>query len=285
MKNLMAVLFAGISFCFYLSFPTIASATSVSITDKKGIKTNADEFKSHRHDACKGFMYYSGVSTETDFYWDFLPINTGKYIVRIPFSIIKRIKVDEKTDPKNKYRKSYVYKIYLSDNSTLEGTAIKITEFTGESDLGIFKISTRGVREIIFEQEPKSSFNATPKGKHTATLILSDNSNLLLRGATFVEESKNKNGCYTGEGYPSFMNFQTGESKYEISWGKIAEIVFVKAKKKYPKKFKLVTKKGSEYVGSASNLIGIEGITKIGGYILRVIVPFDSEAIKLVLKN
>ena len=137
----------------------------------------------------------------------------------------------------------------------------------------------------IFQQKPKTSFNATPRGQHKANLILSDTSNLLLRGATFVKEDKNKNGCYTGEGYPSFMKFQTGESKYEIHWGKIAEIVFVKAKKKYSKNFKLVTKKGSEYVGSASNLIGIEGITKIGGYNLRVIVPFDSEAIKLVLKN
>jgi hypothetical protein len=285
MKNLMTILFTGILFCFYLSFPTIASATSVSITDKKGITTNADEFKSHRHDGCKGFIYYSGVSTETDFYWDFLPINTGKYIVRIPFSIIKRIKVDEEADPKKKYQKSYVYKIYLADNSTLQGTAAKISEFTGESDLGKFKISTNGVREIIFQQEPKASFNATPKGNYTANLILSGNSSLLLKGATFVKEAENKNGCYTGEGYPSFMEFQTGESKYEIRWDKIAEIVFVKAKKKNSKNFKLVTNKRSEYVGSASNLIGIEGITKIGGYNLRVIVPFDSEAIKLVFEN
>ena len=49
----------------------------------------------------------------------------------------------------------------------------------------------------------------------------------------------------------------------------------------YPR-FTLVTKIGSEYEGSTSNPIGIEGVAKIGDYHLRVLVPFKTRSIKLI---
>lgn len=279
--------FTSIYFFLLLSFPAITSAANVSITDAKGIETNVEAFKSHRQENCGGVRYYLGVPTETDFFWDFIPIDTGEYIVRIPFSIIRQIEVEEKTDPENRFIKSYVYTVNLADNSILKGTVAKIKEFTGDSDLGKFKISIGGVRSIIFQHVHRTSFNASKKGNHSANLVLFEKSTMILDGATFVEENKNKNGCYTGEGYPSFIKFQTGESEYEISWDKIAEIVFVKTDEKYSyrKFFKLVTRKGSEYTGSASNIIGIEGVAKLGGYSLRVTVPLDSNSIKLVFKH
>ena len=272
-----------------LCFSGQAIAVDTAVTDAKGIKTQVANFKSHYHVNCKGIFYYMSVATEKDFYWDFLPIDTGDYIIRIPFSIITKIKVEEQTDPKNTWRKYYIYSLFLSDDTEVKGIPNRVTEFTGSAELGKFTILTKGVAEIIFKHEPRLNFNATPKGTHSAILVFSDNSQLQLRGASFISETKNKNGCYLREGYPTHMQFATGASEYTISWEKISEIVYIQSEKtssdSSKAEFKLVTKSESEYVGSANNLIGIEGIIKIGNYNLRIIVPFTSKAKKLKLLN
>jgi hypothetical protein len=260
-----------------LVFSTDAAAVDAQITDRTGAKTIVSNLKSHRHDSCGGFMYYLGVATETDFYYDFLPVKTGEYEVQIPFEIIKLVTVQEKTDPKDTWRKSYLYNIFLSDGTEIKGELRKVSEFTGASDLGAFKIATGGVKEIVFTHKPSLSFNATSCGKNKATLVLSDGSQLLLNGVAFVNEKKNRNGCYIGEEECLYsMKFKAGETEYDIEWGKISSIVFGGSEK-----FKLVAKTGSELVGTAQNTIGAEGIATIGHFKLRVIVPFDSKASKL----
>ena len=264
-------LFAG------LIFSEKAVASDAEITDRKEVKTVVTNFKSHRHDSCEGVFYYVGIATKTDFYVEFLTIDTGEYKVRVPFEIIERVTVQEETDAKETWGKSYIYTVFLSDKTEIKGGVSQASDFTGDSELGKFKISTVGVKEIIFNHKLKLKFNATPKGKYSATIELSDETKLHLNSATFVNEEENKNGCYTGkENYPSSMKFKRGESEYEIAWGKISSIVYSNSTE-----FKLIIKTGSEFVGIAQHVIGIEGIAEIGSFRLRVTVPFDSKATTL----
>jgi hypothetical protein len=260
-----------------LVFSTNATAVDAEITNPTGSKTIVSNLKSHREDSCEKFMYYLGVATKTDFYNDFMLLNTGEYEVRVPFEIIKRFTAQEKTDPKATWRKSYICTVLLSDGTEIRGEPIKMADFTGSTDWGGLKIFFGGFKEIAFTREPSLSYNATSCGKNSATLVLSDGSQLLLNKVAFVNEEQNKNGCYIGEEECLYsMKLKVGESEYDIAWGKILSIVFSGSEK-----FKLVAKTGSELEGTAHNIIGVEGIATIGNFKLRVIVPFDSKASKL----
>ncbi len=259
-------------------FLTDAIALDAEITDETGVRTIVTNFKCHRHDSCKGLMYYLRVATETDFYNDFILLNTGEYEVQVPFEIVKRVTAQERTDSTETWKKSYIYTVLLSDGIEIRGEPIKMSEFTGSTDLGEFRISTGGVKEIVFIHKPSLIFNATSFGKNSATLVLSDGSQLRLNGTAFVNEKKNKNGCYIDEEeFLYSMKLKVGVSEHDIGWEKISSILFNSSRY-----FKLVAKTGSEIIGTAENVVGVEGIATIGNFKLRVTVPFDSKASKFI---
>jgi hypothetical protein len=259
-----------------------AYEVNVDLTDSNGIKIKVSNLKAYKKFSCKGMMYYLGVATKTEFSWDFVPIDTGDYIVHVPFEIIQKIKVDKKTDPKKKWVKSYIYNIFLSDASVIKGEPQRISEFKGDTDLGKFSVSKTNVKEILFNHTPALNFNAVLKGKKNAVLELSDKSQLSLEGASFVKDVKNKNGCFLRETFPNEMVFDTGASQYTIVWDKIASIVFQKSKKSYEIKFKLISKNGNEYLGTARELSGIQGAASIGSFKLRLTIPFNSKALRVI---
>ncbi|NIM15174.1 MAG: hypothetical protein GTO45_24685 [Candidatus Aminicenantes bacterium] len=259
-----------------------AYEVNVDLTDSNGMKTKVSNLKAYMKDSCKGMMYYLGVATKTEFSWDFIPIDTGDYIVNVPFEIIQKIKVEKKKDPKKTWRINYIYNLFLSDGSVIKGETKRITEFKGDTDLGKFSVSKANVKEILFNHTPALNFNAELKGKKNAVLELSDKSQLSLEGASFVKDVKNRNGCFLRETFPNEMIFDTGASQYTIVWDKIASIVFQKLEKSYEKKFKLISKNGNEYLGTARELTGIQGAAVIGGFKLRLTIPFNSKALRVI---
>ena len=265
--------------------PTVSPAFTIEcqITDQDGLQMSVTDLKAHSHDSCGSFRYWVGVPRETDFYWDFIPIRMDEYILYVPFEVIKSVTVQKEEEASGWER--YRYRLVLSDGTVIEGTPTKkISDFTGECDLGDFKISIGGIKKINFVH-PKMSISAAPKGKNRATLYLSDGTQLQLNGSAFVVETRNKNGCYTGEKYFNTLKFEVGVVEYNIEWDKIAAIVFAESDKPTPKKFKLIQQSGSEYVGSAINRDGVEGIVTQGNFKLRVIVPFTSRAERLLFSS
>lgn len=253
------------------------SSIKALITDSKGVKTEVQNIVSYYSESCEGFMYYMGVSTHTEFEWDYLPINTQKYIVNVPFEIISTINlVDEKND---------IYNIKLTDDSILKGKLSAIKQIRGSTDLGQFQISQSSIKEISFiHSSIKRAFSSTPRhnGMGNTILVINTQEELNIRNSIFVFEDRNRNGCYIGEEYQEIIHFEVGDSEYDIGWGKIGKIIFPIEDGK--EEVRLVTKTGSEYTGKITgpgnaNLgyPGIQGLAKVGSFILRVTVPFNSK--------
>jgi len=260
-------------------FASHATATDAVITDKTGAKATVSNLKSHRHDECGSpfLINVFGGSTETDFYYDFLEVNMGEYEVRIPFEIIKAVTVHKMTDPEKTQSEQNIYAVLLSDGTEIKGVPTRVNEFVASTDLGEFTISTGGVKDIVFPKQPSLSFSASPCGENSATLVLLDGSQLRVNGAAIMCEKKNRNGCHAGEEYLQSFKFNVGESQYDIAWGKISSIVL-----SVSGNIKLIAKTGIELDGAAQNVLGVQGIAKIGKFTLRVTVPFDSKASKII---
>ena len=262
-------------------------AANVEFTDINEVKTSITDFKTHLHENCESALTYIGVPTKTDFSWEILFVSTSNYRVHIPFDIIQQVTKTGEAD----------YTILLSDKTVIEGKLVGVTHlgrtsFEGEADLGSFSTSLNTVKELLFRHEPMTSFEAVPQNENVATLTLSDDTQIQLKGIGFVEQTENKNGCYIGATYKSTIPFTTGSVKYDISLDKLAGIEFMhdmEAKdanlialgvKKV--NFKVISKATKEYVGSTDKLImGIGGVTQIGNFELEVIVPFTSTAKKI----
>ena len=251
-----------------LTFSDTALATDVVIIDDNKNKTQVSDFTTHRSDSCGhiGF-YYRNVPRETNFYWDFVPIFTFFYEVRIPLHIIRQI---TKSEGKS-------YDIILADNTKVHGKLSHVTNFIGESDLGKLYIKPDDIEEIKFLNEPKVNFNASPKGDKTAKLITFGDNQVLLEGVIFVKEKRNENGCYIGEEYKNNMAFKSGAAEYELSWEKISAFIFMDAS------LKLISKKGNEHAGKALDIKGVEAVAQIGNYKLAVTVPFSYTRSKKIL--
>ena len=258
-------------------FSAHANGIEVNITDKKGITTTVTDIKLHLMSDCKFMIIYQGVPTKTEVTWDVLPIFTGDYLVKIPFSIIQQLVGQSVT---------------LGDGTVLTGKPLTPINYTkgstivGDADLGTFTISLDDMVRMSFVNKPDVTFHATPTGgSRSGTLILADNSQLPLTDLRLVTEGRNKNGCFTGEEYPPLMKFKTGESVYDLSWDKIAEIRWTGSNLVG---FDLVASSGKIYTGHATNLegetAGIQGIASINDYQLAVTIPIASKA-KLILEK
>jgi hypothetical protein len=260
-----------------------AEAVDAVITDQKGTKTSVTGLRSHRADNCKGFTYYIGTPTETDTYSDsiFLSVDDDQYRIEIPLDIIKSATRGQSDTKDRSSRRSEQWTVVLSDDTTLTGKPTTFSDFKGKAELGDFTIPQMSVGSITFSS-PKTTHQAKSNGSRTVTLHVSDTEKRSLGGATFIFENKNQNGCFTGFGYRSSVQFVTeGSAKYELSWDKIRELRFTK--EKYSASLQLVAPSGTEYTGRVQEGLGIEGVSRIGAFDLHVIVPFASTAKRLTV--
>jgi len=282
-KTLVCIICLLVLFIFMSNLMLFPKGYTAVIKDSANSKIVVENFKAHKSSSCKGFMYYIGSATKTNYYWEYIPLKTGSgCIINIPFSFITKISVTSKQSPASKYSKIYYYNFFLTDNTNLSGRVTGISDFTGKTDLGDFKIYSSGVREIVFGKKPSTTHNIRTYGNNSAKVSVSEVKKMLILKASFYKVRKNKNGCFTGYSYPMSLDFKTGASSYNVNWGKIKEFVPVKTKGKYSViwKLKLITKKGSEYTGK-SKVEGISGLTMIGKYKYRIYIPFKSDVKKI----
>jgi len=293
--NILSIAFFRLSAPIATSVPSTITPVPVTptipipsfdalLTDRRGLQTKVTDLKAHIHDSCGSVYYYIDASIETDFDWDFIRFFTGEYEIDVPFEIIQKVEV-KYGDYSNEKRDS----IILADGTVIQGrdgaTGDELgTMLMGETDLGKFQIAFEDISEMTPLYEPSSSFIAIPSGTNNAILSLQDGTELKLENATFYRLEKNKNGCYLGnQTYTNSVIFETtGGSNYELTWEKMGSISFVR---EAWDQFNLVTPSGSEYSGRVPDVVGIEGTASLGNYILKVRVPFYSNAKSLTFSK
>jgi hypothetical protein len=273
-----------------------ASADQVVVTDEKGAKTTAADFRAHKHDGCKGMMYYMGSPTETDTYFDSMYLEIGgtlagsEYLVEIPLSIISSVKSHARADSlKDPFFEKFKWDVVLSDGTTLTGrpvpfkSALGFDDFRGKTELGDFTIEWRHVAQLSFGS-PKHEHQAMANGTHSLTLYANDSDKKELTGATFIYNRTNQNGCFDGLAYKDTIDFITdGGAKYQLTWDKIRELRFVNRANTVS--VQLVGPSGTEYTGKFASALGIEGVSRVGAFDLHVVVPVASTAQRLAVEK
>lgn len=263
---------------------------NATVIDQANAQINVTKLQAFVYSTCDTGLIYVGVPTTTEFYWDFISLNVGEYIVDIPFEIIRNITVQQ-----GEPLYQYAVTVTLSDGTVLQGEddafangtdLTPLTLLVGESDLGGFLIEFWNVKEITPVQDPQLSFAASASGTNPATLTLSDGNQINLEYATFYAWETNDNGCYLdGERYNNSIGFDTiGGATFQVSWDKIKSIIFTR-REFHSDEFKLTTLSGDELAGRANNMSGVEGIANFGSFTLKVRVPFTSTAISLTFDN
>ena len=257
------------------------------IVDQQDVKTVVMQPKVHYYQDCKGVIYYTNVATEVNFYWDYLQVNTGDFVVEVPLEIVRNV-VFEPLERKDQYSPSRSsITVSLLDDTVLTGETPAYYELTGEADLGDFKLNIANLKEITAVDISNSSFAATLLGSHQLTLNLSGGNTLKLESASFYVVKRNRNGCLVGKDYPEKLAFQTGASEYDVTWDKIKGIVPLpqpsratqiarKADEPVPDEFVLTTQSGSEYSGRSRAIDGVTGIATFGDFKLKVEVDFTN---------
>ena len=252
------------------------------ITDIKGSNTSVTHIRAHRYDGCKGMMYYAGVSTETDTYWDsiFLSVAADRYRVSIPLDIIKNVKREPPQENGRSSQPSQQWTVVLSDDTMLVGEPTTFVDFNAKAELGEYSIPWGNVSALVFSS-PKPTHQVKANGTRAMTLHLTGNEKLTLTGATFISDDKNKNGCFIGFSYKSSTHFTTdGGAEYDITLDKVRELRF--GKDKSLTSIQIVSPSGTEYSGHLG-ATGVEGISRVGTFDLLFTVPFTSSAKSLTV--
>ena len=260
-------------------------AVDAVVMDKIGSKTAITGLLLHKTDKCGGMFYYSSTPTETALDLQYLPLDTGDYIVKVPFSLIQQLSVAQKQKEEGTLA-AYVFTVTLTNKTILRGNvhegysrvwnALEESDvFIGESELGSFRLPVPDVRGITFS-EPNHPVEVNhPAGSTKAMLRLADKTEIALHSVSFVINEKNRNGCYVGDKLVSMFKFKTeGGSEYELSLDKISAFTFSAG----APTFTLSSKQGQKYVGHSSDADGIAATTEIGGVTLEVIVLFNTRA-------
>ena len=144
-------------------------------------------------------------------------LDIGSITIRIPYEIVDSLQI-KKT--KTKYNHYYHTKVFLGNNTTLEGRAW--VKFNGMSELGETKILYKDIKSVVFKQEAKTEFKVAPFGAHNVTLNTIDNRKIEVSNANFVKVKANENGVWLANEPSDILNFkETGGSDYEVNWVKI----------------------------------------------------------------
>lgn len=265
------------------------------VTDGSGAKTYVKEFETYYESRTGNMIIHLNAAQSTMTTWNKLHLLSDHYTIEIPFEIIDSIIVEPVSNDR-KIRQQYIScmaRVYLGDRTMIQGAPLRA--FSGQSDLGEFKIEADRVRRIQFDHTAASAYTAAAFGNGTAEMFLKEGKVIRLDSASFKKQTYNVNGCYTGDDFPDqFEFFSDGGSTINMKWDKIAAIVPFYEKPArhidYPvQKYKLSTVNGSEYTGPSvyghySAIHEIQGITGIGLYRLRVIIDFYGTHEKIVLK-
>jgi len=273
-------------------------AVDVVVIDKIGSKTAVTGLLLRKVDKCGEGMYYLGVPRETTLDLQYLPLNTGDYILKVPFSLIQQFSVTTKP---GKYEGvvTYEFTVTLTNKTILRGrdyysgkiwndleqiaqwNALKESDvFIGKTELGSFRIPVTEVREITFSEPNHPVAVNHPASSTKATLRLADKTEIALHSVSFVINEKNENGCRVREKSVNMFKFKTeGGLEYELSLDKISAFTFSAGAPTFA--FTLTSKQGQKYVGHSLDAIGIAATTEIGGVTLEVIVPFTTQAVEI----
>jgi hypothetical protein len=247
---------------------------------------------------CRKTVYtamYSDIRTDVptrnkvvayDFSLDIGPIS-----IKIPFEIVDSLLINLK---KTEYNNYYHAKVFLGNNTTLEGRIRFV--LNGNGELGETAISEENMKSVVFKQEAKSEYRATPFGTHNAILNTIDNKKIEVSNANFVKVKANENGVWLSDEPSDILNFkETGGPDYEINWAKIKSI-----EHKNPKvalgmtyvsnvgtPFTIITKSGNSILGSIQTWLVapncIEGTALINNsYYLRIEIPLYEDSYKSI---
>lgn len=250
---------------------------------------------------------YSQIRTDvpqiTYTYRDNLLLETGPYEIEVPFKIIKKVSFEIKKG-NNEYDEYLNAKVLLGNNTEIEGrTWAKFTGKTnlGETTFGILddrEMNKLNITEIVFNQNALSKYDIPNFGKHNLDLLMIDSTLVNLKGAGFMKEKVNENGCYLDDEYSEKVEFKKAEGDYELEWKKIAsisqenpEINLFNNFLDYDHVFKIKTTDNQELVGSCqswSNAVhDIKALANINtDYNLLVKIPlYKSHYSGLVLKE
>lgn len=238
------------------------------IVDRQGTTTVIDRLQIRRLDRCGTYGHWQGIPTETVTYYDSIPIDTGAYIIWIPLSIARSI-----TNLESKSTLRPRYTIRLSDDTTVSGEVdASQLDLVAESELGKTELSFQLIKEIKATKEPLAIYEFKRNGL-PAKLIMPDGTEIPIGGVALTDQQWNKNGCYTGQVYPESFLIQIGAAEQNVDLGKLAAIWLADPSSPGIPTFKMLTKTGKEYEGSIKGQIGIEGITSIGKFKVRTVVP------------
>jgi hypothetical protein len=283
---------------FAFWFTAYAHADQAIVVDEKGAKVAVTDLRAHKHDSCKGFVYYTSSSTETDQVVDFILLEVGggkeffgrgRYMIEIPLGIIASIKRKEPYDRSHdNLFANLKWNLVLSDGTTLTGRpvpynkALGFDNFTGKTELGQVSIQWERVTQITFAS-PQHEYTAKHLGTHSLTIMAPGAGNLKLNGATFVYAQTNSNNCFVALSYKDKLDFRTeGGANFELTWDKIRELRFEKSK---DVDVHLISPSGTEYVGRFGGALAIAGVGRIGAFDLHVFVPGNATADKLIFEG
>jgi hypothetical protein len=148
----------------------------------------------------------------------------GLVFLWLPFEIIRSIEFKE--GPNKLFRGPNVA-ITLGDGSVVEGRMDGSTgnKFVGQADIGGFSIDEVNVATLTFAHKPEATSTFVPRGKHTAVVHKTDGGQIVLTGATFMEDFDDKDGCWDGEAPVDTFVFWISRAEYTIDWSKVAAIV------------------------------------------------------------
>lgn len=218
-------------------------------------------------------------------------LDIGPIAIRIPFEIVDSLQISE---TKTKHNTYYHAKVFLGNNTTLEG---KIwVSFNGTGELGETKISHEVIKSVVFRQETKSEFTTAPFGAHNVTLNTIDNKKIEVSNANFVKVKANENGVWLADEPSDILNFkETGGPDYEINWAKIKSIVHKNPKvalgmtyiSNVGTPFTIITKSGNSFLGSIQTWLvapnSIAGTALINNsYYLGIEIPLYEDSYKSI---
>jgi len=250
---------------------------------------------------------YSQIRTDipqiTYTYRSNLPVETGPYEIEIPFAIIKKVTFDIKKGS-NEYDEYLYAKVLLGNNTVIEGRTW--AQFNGKTSLGetTFGIlddtdrSKLNITEIVFNHNALNKFEMPSFGKRNVDMFLINGTIVGLKGAGFMKEKVNKNGCYLDDEYSEKIQFKiSGEGDFELEWEKISSLVHENPAINlynnfldYNQLFKLITRDGQAHTVScqawSDAVHDIKAIANINtDYNLLVKIPlYKKHYSKLMLK-
>jgi len=302
MKKLLIISAIVILVCFCI----ISCDSSPSIN--KNVKNQTKDFNVqimtnkgkviHLTNVCIKTVYqaaYSEIRTDVSttnelITYDF-SLDIGPISIRIPFEIVDSLQIKEN---KTEYNSYYHAKVFLGNNTTLEGKIwIKLN---GTGELGKTEISVEDIKSVIFKQETKKEFIAAPFGTHNVILNTVDNKKIEVSNASFVKVKANENGVWLADEPSDTLNFkESGGPDYEINWTKIEKIVHKNPKvslgmmyvSNVGTPFTIITKSGSSLLGSIQTWLvapnSIEGTALINNsYHLQIEIPLYEDSYKSI---